>query len=500
MTKASRQVRIQEGGTIVALSKAATRELSSRSGTWTLEEGPSEVLLMRREEGAFADATLRLAGQVRVAGALCDVLALVGQSGWTGSLVVGDGDGTRTLEFDAGRVVGAASTVRLERMGELVYRFGLASREQIDAARHAAAITGTSIAEALIEASVIDADDLDPVRRRHVEEIFFAVVRVKHGAFYFFDKRLLGHDLPRPHPTALELLMEGARRMDEMLVYRERVPSEAHVPELAAGAPALSGLRGEVVARCNGKRSVADIGRHFGMLEYEITQLFSHLVADGLVIMRAPRPRGPEQIAAVFNTALVEVHRACDRAGVGDELRDGLKRFVGGSPVLAALISGAGPLDDGSFAPERVAKNLLARPTNEPVARLVKTFQDYVGFGLFLGTSLVTRDESVLLKAAVQEALRPLERASHSLAPASLTPPRRKPQGRAMDPAMSGEFRIQFGAPSVAPPARKSVAAPASKPGASPPSSRKSGAAPPSSRKSGPPSSKGAGGGRARSQ
>jgi hypothetical protein len=335
------------------------------------------------------------------------------------------------------------------------------------------------LADALVDQDVVDADDLEPVRRRHVEEIYYSVVRVKNGAFYFFDKRLLGHELPRPHPTALELLMEGARRMDEMLAVRTHVPSEKHVPELVAGKSPPSGVRGEILARCNGKRCVADVGRHFGMLEYEITQVLARLVQDGYVVMRAPRPRGPESITEVFNSALVEVHRVCDRAGVGDDLREGLKRFVTGSPVLAALVSGAGPLDDGSFAPERVARNLLARPSSEPVARLMKALQDYVGFALFIGTSLVPREESVALKAAVQECLKPIDRASHSLAPASLAPPRRRGSVQVRPEQVTGEFRIEFTSPSVAPP-----------------SNRKKSGAPPSS-KGAPPSSKG---GRARSQ
>jgi hypothetical protein len=476
MSKASRQVRIQQGGAVVALTKSATRELTSRSGTWAIEDGPSEILLMRRQEGSFADATMRLAGQVRVAGALCDVLALIGQSGWSGSLVVTDEAGTRTIEFEAGRVVAAASTVRLERFGEIVYRFGLATREQIENARDSAAITGTSLAEALAELEVVGDGDLAPARRRHVEEIYYASVRVRNGAFYFFDKRVLGHELPRPHPTALHLLMEGARRMDEMLVYRQHVPSEKHIPERAPGRPAPSGVLGEILACCNGKRAVSEVGRHMGMLDYEITQGMARLVRDGFVAMRMPRPRGAEQITEAFNVALVEVHRTCDRSAVGDDLREGLKRFVTGSPVLAALVSGAGPLDDGSFAPDRVARNLMARPSSEPVARLVKALHDYVGFGLFLGTSLVARDESVTLKLAVQEALGPLERASYSLAPASLAPPRRRSPALAKEPDVSGEFQITF--QSTAPvrsahPKAKSGAPPSSK-GTSPPSSKSS--------------------------
>ncbi len=450
MAKGRRQVRIQEGGGITALSKAAQHMLGARPGVWSLEDSTPDVLLLRRAEGPLADAELRLAGQITIAGSLCDVLALIGQSGWTGSLVVTNDDGTRTVEFDAGRVTGATSTVRLERFGELVYRFGLASHEQIDGARRAAAITGTSLAEALIEQDVADEESLAPIQRRHAEEVFFAVVRAKGGAFYFFDRKMIEGALPRPHPTAIELLMEGARRMDEMLSFRRHVPSERHVPEVIGVPPMAEDLQ-QVLGECDGKRSVADIGRRLGILEYEITQLMVRLVEAGVVAMRGPRPRGPEAITELFNAALAAMHSACDRAAVGTELREALARFVSGAPTVATLVSGAGPQDDGTFVPARVAKNLLARPTNEPVARLVKNLEEYVGFALFLATSLLPREDSVALKTEVGELLRPLDRASHSLVPAS-APPRRKSAAIAAaaalrSPDVSGEFRISFSMP-----------------------------------------------------
>lgn len=439
MSKGGRHIRIQDGA-LVSVSRAAARELGARSGTWLVEDAPADVLLLRSQEGAFADATLRLAGQIRVTGALCDVVALIGQSGWTGSMVVNDDGGSRTIEFESGRVSGASSTVRLERFADIVYRFGLATRKQLDDARHAAAITGTSLAESLAESDFVTEGDLETVQRRYVEEIFYAMVRVSSGAFYFFDKRILGYELQRPHPSAFELLMEGARRMDEMILYRQRVPSEKHVPEPTSKPRTGDSVLDDVAATCNGKRSVEEVGRRLGMLEYEITQRLAALVERGRIVMRAPRPRGPEQITDIFNLALSEIHRTCDRAGVAEELRDGLTRFIGGSPVMASLISGAGPMDDGTFAPERVARNLLSRPSSEPVSRLVKAFHDYVGFGLFLATSLVSRDEAVRVKDSVERALKPLERVSHSIAPPSVAPPRRgtyEPGG-----AASGEFAI----------------------------------------------------------
>ena len=83
---------------------------------------PAHVVFMRYtgEDGrrdAEDGAIVRLAGEVTAPGALCDILALLGQTGWRASLVVLDGDDMRSVFFDQGNVVGALTNVEEERLG-----------------------------------------------------------------------------------------------------------------------------------------------------------------------------------------------------------------------------------------------------------------------------------------------------------------------------------------------------------------------------------------------
>jgi hypothetical protein len=196
--------------------------------------------------------------------------------------------------------------------------------------------------------------------------------------------------------------------MDEMKYFREIVPSDGFIP-----VPQQTGKKPpdelqSVWAQCDGKRSIADIGRRIGQLEFEVTRAVFQLSNAGFVQIQAPRPQGPEAIVEVFNPALAVIHAACDESGKGAELREGLSRFATGGGVYDPLFMMAGPQEDGTFKPERVAKNLAALAGDDPDAWLVQLMQEYVGFAIFQAESLVSRDEVQKLSARVAEMLKPL--------------------------------------------------------------------------------------------
>jgi hypothetical protein len=369
--------------------------------------GPLNVVVMRAGEEAD-EPLLRMAGEIRTPGALCDVIALASQSAWSGEIVVLEAETQRSIFLDNGTVVGANTNVEQERLGETLYRFGVVTREQLEAALKASATTGKRIGEAAIDLEYVSPEELYPMMARQVEEVFYAALRVGEGMFYVFD-RYDERVLPRRHNlNAGALLMEGARRMDEMRFFREKVPNSTYIPIPIGRDRRPPEDLAAVYAQCDGKRSVAGIGRRIGQLEFEITRSVFQLVRGGFLHMTAPRPEGAPAIVDAFNPALIEIHRRCDAAGKGGELREGLARFATGGGVFDSLFIGAGPLEDGSFRSERIARNLHSLAGDEPDSWLVQLFQEYVGFALFQAGSLLPRDSETALASYVAEALKPL--------------------------------------------------------------------------------------------
>jgi hypothetical protein len=411
-------VRVDLTGTVHPVGKSASQELRARAGEWRLQRSPPDALLMRKV--AKADNVLRLAGEIKTPGALCDVIAMIAQSGWKGELIAIDEGKIRSLYFDAGSVIGAQTNVPEERLGETLYRFGVVTREQLETTIKASTKTGKRFGEAAVELAIVSPEQLYPMMARQVEEVFYAALHVADGTFYFYD-RFDDSAVGRRHAlNAGMLLMEGARRMDEMRFFRERIPNEQYipVPRDVAKKPPDDLLK--VLAECDGKRSIAQIGRKLGLLEFEVTRAVFQLTSGGFLTVVAPRPQGAQTIMEGFNPALMEIHAKCDAVGKGAELRDGLARFATGGGVYDPLFQGAGPLPDGSFRSDRVERNLAALAGDDPDAWLIQLMHDYIGFALFQAGSLLARDVEAKLAQSVSESLKPLR-------PADSAPLSRRP-------------------------------------------------------------------------
>ncbi len=415
MAKRADLLRVDSTGTIHSVGRTASQEMRARAGEWRLLPGPKDVCLLRPEGREVA--ALKMAGEIRAPGAICDVVALAAQSSWTGEIVVLDADSQRSIFLDGGAVVGATTHMEAERLGETLYRFGVITRAQLDAVISSSTETGKRLGETAIDLEFVSPSELFPMMARQVEEVFYAALRVAEGVFYVFDR----YDetlLARRHNMAAgALLMEGARRMDEMRFFRERIPNDQYIPSPKASDRRPPDELAEAFAQCDGKRSIAEIGRRTGQLEFEVTRAVFQLLQGGFVTVAAPRPRGAVAIVEAFNPALVEIHRKCDAAGRGGEIREALSQFATGALVFDPLFFGAGPHPDGSFAAERVAKNLAAVAGEDPDAWLVQLLEEYVGFALFQAGSLLPRESEAALAGQVAEVLKPVRSLNSTTTP-----------------------------------------------------------------------------------
>jgi hypothetical protein len=306
-----------------------------------------------------------------------------------------------------------------ERLGETLYRFGVITRAQLDTVLSSSSETGKRLGETAIDLEFVSPEELFPMMARQVEEVFYAALRVGEGVYYVFDR----YDetlLARRHTmNAGGLLMEGARRMDEMRFFRERVPNDQYIPSPKPNEKRPPDELAEVFAQCDGKRNIAEIGRRTGQLEFEVTRSVFQLLQGSFLTVAAPRPQGPVAIVEAFNPALMEIHRRCDAAGRGGELREALSRFATSALVFDPLFFGAGPRPDGTFASERVSKNLAAVAGEDPDAWLVQLLEEYVGFALFQAGSLLPRESEAVLAGQVAEVLKPVRSLESTTTPPS---------------------------------------------------------------------------------
>jgi len=396
-------VRIDSRGEAHPIGAIASQRLRARAGAYRMLPAPDHVVFMRftGEDGrrdAEDGAIVRLAGEVTAPGALCDVLALLGQTGWRGELVVLDGDDIRSVFFDQGNVVGAVTNVEDERLGAVLYRYGViddGARERI----MELVKSGKRFGAAAIELGVLKQDQIYAYISKQVDEIVFATLTVSDGTFFFLDGFDEARLVSRHTVSANALLMDGVTRMDEMRYFRQKIPSAEHVPVRGDGRGAPEEEFKVALEAVDGKSSVGDLGRTSGLGEFEITKQLYGLVQSGHVAIHPPRAAGgPSALVAAANGALTAIFRTAVSAGRADEVRSGLSSFAVGAGVYDILFRNAGPDESGALDAEAVAHNsAVVAGGADPDNMLKQMLHEYVAFALFsAGAALGSSAEAEL--------------------------------------------------------------------------------------------------------
>ncbi|HYJ11862.1 MAG TPA: DUF4388 domain-containing protein [Polyangiaceae bacterium] len=398
-------VRIDGRGEAHPIGAVASQRLRARAGTYRMLPSPGHVVFMRYtgEDGrrdAEDGAIVRLAGEVTAPGALCDILALLGQTGWRGELVVLDDDDVRSVFFDQGNVVGAITNVEAERLGSVLYRYGVLdepSRDRIMEQVRA----GKRFGQGAIELGVLSQEQIYKYISKQVDEIVFATLTVDDGTFFFLDGFDESRLASRHTVSANALLMDGVTRMDEMRYFRQKIPSAEHVPVKHDGRGNPDGEYQPAYSAIDGRSSVGEIGRVSGLGEFEITKQLYGLVQSGHVSIHPPRAAGgPTALVAAANGALTAIYRAAAAAGRAEEVRSGLSSFAVGSGVYDILFRNAGPDQSGALDADEVAHNSgVVAGGADPNNILKQMLHEYVAFALFsAGAALGSSAEADLTK------------------------------------------------------------------------------------------------------
>ncbi len=337
--------------------------------------------LRDQEDGAI----VRLAGEVTRPGGLCDVIGLLGQTGWRGELAVMDSHATRRLFFDRGNIVGVLTNAENERLGQVMYRFGALTAEQLQQLEHGMVNASRPIGELAVELGFVAPTDVFRLLRKQVEEVVLGVLTVDDGTFFFLegfdDSLLVSHQIVNANAA----LMDGVQRFDEIKYFRDRIPSSEHIPSQVqgynGGVPAEFDATYQLI---NGKWSIAELGRQSGRGEFAITKDVFSLLRQGCIALSPPKSESSIQATVVLgNEALRIVHRYADEAGVGGSFRDALASFASGAGLYDLLFRGAGPARDGTLEPDAVAENIELVDPGQPTTTLRRMLHEYLAFALF---------------------------------------------------------------------------------------------------------------------
>jgi hypothetical protein len=193
-------------------------------------------------------------------------------------------DGTeRGIVLIDGNVAWACSTSPGERLGELLYRMGLADRARVDAAIAEQGEKGKRrrIGQILVDKGVLGPDEVWRGLRHQVVEIFLGLLVAQSGTFVF----LRGLDRSKlPAMLALDtqaMLLDGLRRLDEMELYRTRVRDSEVKPKRTGKQGAIEVEHQHLLALADGTRTLGELASATALGEFEATKAVFKLLELG---------------------------------------------------------------------------------------------------------------------------------------------------------------------------------------------------------------------------
>ncbi len=407
---------IDPKGGISCSDRRIWKHLASRAGKWRPVPTPDELLIFQRiepvEEQQLLDSGERrigrvaLSGTVASSGDLVDVLTFILSNKKTGVLVILNGEIKKTVFFQKGDVRMAASNLPEDRIGAVLYRYGLVTEKQLQNALSKA--KGKRLGQVFVEEGVLTVHELYKCIRKQIEDIFYSILLFRAGEFYFYTMQKEGSLPVLMNLSTNNLLMEGVRRIDEMSYFREKLPSTEVVLEVSPEVPPrkLEEKESRVYFLIDGKRTVKEIGRESRLGEFETTKIIFHLLQMRYirVVEQARAVEGIKpgeaaealhQVVETFNNVYRKIFAAVQ--GRQKELLSGLDSFFGGSTGYGDLFQDIMLQEDGALPSKPLLDRLDSLDVPNKTDFLYQALNELLFFEMFTaGQSLSDKDEKSL--------------------------------------------------------------------------------------------------------
>ncbi|MDB4968253.1 MAG: hypothetical protein JWN44_3942 [Myxococcales bacterium] len=432
-----RNVVVIESDGKVTVEGEAQKRLAGRPGRFRVVPTTGELVILQRlgdlragaSVSAIAPGKVTLAGEVDAVGGLVDVINFILSNQWSGQLAIVDGAARKMLYFRRGDIRTAASNVPEDRLGAILYRYGVISDEQLQTALGSVGGSG-KLGQVLVEQGLLTPHDLYTYVRKQVEEIFFSVLVLHHGAFYFYRTDEDHGPVSQLSLPTKQLLFDGVRRIDELSYFREKLPSPELILQRRHPAPMqkLEGREERLLQLVDGVRNIEAIGRLSHLGEFETTKILYQLTTSGFVeakqqpvVQMAPMRMGDSiediygKVIEAFNEVYIKIFIAVSQRNKEQALQKGLESFFGSVAEFAPLFVGLAIDNDGSLSREQLMANLQMAPTDDKLDYLHRGLNELLFFELFTAGEAVDRREEIELHQRLNQIIRDRGSSVHTM-------------------------------------------------------------------------------------
>jgi len=337
-----------------------------------------------------------------------EMISAATQNGWRGELTVIGGATTRRLLLDQGALKSAFSSVPNERLGEVMVTLGAITPDQL-ARCVLQASEGKRFGEIVLEHGFVDHQQLFAMLQAQTERIFQAALLVTEG-HYVFTLAEDEDDAPAMtlHVPVQALLLESVQRMDEMAMFRERIPSGEMCPVLTEGSgrKTLTESLRPVSQLADGTHSIHEIGRMLHLDEFETTKLVMQLLQIGSVELRDRQSLGSDSVERIIrqlNEIMREIRETVERHGSRKEMLWTLQAWVRDAEISNYFGSSIRLDDDISAA--ATLERLEGLSLERPLETLHRAAHELVSFAMFSAAPTLPREAERALSKWVNQRL-----------------------------------------------------------------------------------------------
>jgi tetratricopeptide (TPR) repeat protein len=229
-------------------------------------------------EGSLADVSL------------ADICQLLSLGRKTGCMTITDRSNFGYIYFKNGRVIYASILNRPDRLGDTLVKNGVIQAEDLTRAVAEQSRQGSKrLGEILVDSSALSQEELEKWITVQIEEAVYYLFTWNQGSFNFNPDEAPGeHQLFQVSLNADGLLMEGARRVDEWSMIEKKVPSMdllfkmVRDPKEQADVE-LSANQKKLLPLLDGSRTVTDLVRDSGLVEFDTGKALYELIQAGFV-------------------------------------------------------------------------------------------------------------------------------------------------------------------------------------------------------------------------
>ncbi|HEY5610007.1 MAG TPA: DUF4388 domain-containing protein [Thermoanaerobaculia bacterium] len=332
--------------------------------------------------------------------ALPDVLTFVSMIRRTGKLALRNDAIERTIYWNDGEVAFATSNSPEHSLGQFLVRNGKISQRQYEETRQKLT-PGMRHGKLLVQVGFISPKDLWWGVKHQVLEIIYSTFSWKTGHFSFVESDEEVQERITLSMSTSSIIMEGIRRMDEIALIKERIPSpDTAFVKVAGAEPMLAKLEineheAQIFHEIDGKKTARDLIRLSDFTEFEVMQILFQFLSARLIEVvpeaKSSRPifldveDSPEllKVISTYNDMFGRLYSAL-QAAVGElRARDIFTTALQSADSNDELWSGVFFDQDGRFDENMLLANVSELPFEERRAVLDEGLNTLLSIQLF---------------------------------------------------------------------------------------------------------------------